>query len=514
MADGVSSLGLEAASGAYSKYSGTVTNTSSEDDTTYMDFDSYLKLLVSKMQNQDFNDPMSDSEVLQQMSSYSMLEGIKNMTAQSNISYATSLVGKAVTVNDGSSYDTGVVVSVVVENNTPYIIVNSGKYEVSAITDISDKDTYNTLSSLIGQQVDVKTAGADGAAATIRGEVTKVLIMNGSGYVVVDGKNLYPLSDVSLVKDGTSDTDKSESNEEGNSNGTTETTTQSVTVDPVLSSGYTTHSAALFEELMSTIDSISNNSTKTKTETSIIPDTSGYETVVTDFDIPDYAAGVFASQDEILYSLTANEPQVMALQSGNYDVPLNSSNANSVIASARDGRISGILTNNQAKDILENSNYETRYSARYGLEVKPVDGSAGISTSDCEPHRYEADKYPAEAALADSLGTRMFDIKWINNTAITSRIDTSNVIARSISGKEVTEIGYSGKGQLGEVVTFKDGTQRVEVILKNGTSSWHNTSGRYTLDQICDKNAAPGTLSDLTAVEKVIRHYAIKSDRA
>ena len=92
MADGVSSLGLEAASGAYSKYSGTVTNTSSEDDTTYMDFDSYLKLLVSKMQNQDFNDPMSDSEVLQQMSSYSMLEGIKNMTAQSNISYATSLV--------------------------------------------------------------------------------------------------------------------------------------------------------------------------------------------------------------------------------------------------------------------------------------------------------------------------------------------------------------------------------------------------------------------------------------
>ena len=114
MADGVSGLGLEAASGAYSKYSGTVTNTSSEDDTTYMDFDSYLKLLVSQMQNQDFNDPMSDSEVLQQMSSYSMLEGIKNMTAQTNISYATSLVGKAVTVNDGSSYDTGVVVSVVV----------------------------------------------------------------------------------------------------------------------------------------------------------------------------------------------------------------------------------------------------------------------------------------------------------------------------------------------------------------------------------------------------------------
>ena len=48
--------------------------------------------------------------------SMDMLEGIKNMTQQSNISYASSLVGKAVTVSDNGTYDTGLVDSVVVES--------------------------------------------------------------------------------------------------------------------------------------------------------------------------------------------------------------------------------------------------------------------------------------------------------------------------------------------------------------------------------------------------------------
>ena len=85
--------------GVYSKYSNTYVNTAagdSDESNSYMNFDSYLKLLVSQMQNQDFNDPMKDSEVLNQMAQYSMLEGIKNMTQQNNISYSTSLVGKIV----------------------------------------------------------------------------------------------------------------------------------------------------------------------------------------------------------------------------------------------------------------------------------------------------------------------------------------------------------------------------------------------------------------------------------
>ncbi len=134
---------------------------------------------------------------------------------------------------------------------------------------------------------------------------------------------------------------------------------------------------------------------------------------------------------------------------------------------------------------------------------------AGVSTSDCVPHRISVEDYPEEAALADRLGTRMYDIRFINNRAITSRIKTDEIIGHSSSGKPVTEIGYSGVGQLGEVITFADGTQRVEILMRNGHSGWLTTSGRLTLDEICTRNGAPGSLTGkLTPEESAIRHYS------
>jgi flagellar basal-body rod modification protein FlgD len=568
MADSVSGLSLDSITGAYSKYSNTTTDTSSGDSvSSYMDFESYLKVLAAQMSNQDFNDPMSDSEMLQQMASYSMLEGIQNMTNQSNISYAASLVGKAITVNNGGTYDTGIVDSVVVDNNTPYLIINGDSYEVDNITNIADSDTYNKLSLLVGYNVDVNGGEKSG-------QVTNVLIIGGEGYVVLDGSSMYSLSDISLSQNqgtsaasaSTSASTSTDSTDEENTDaeaiaeaeaisntddGITasddETSVDSQAVSASLSSdessiavysnvtdslatmsagGYKAQSQALFDELMSTIDSISGTETETETETSVIPDLSGYETVTVSYiKTPDYAAGVYANNDEILETLSSSVAESTylssnsassssasssgshSLRSGDYDITLTTSNLDSVAASTRDGRVSSILTNDEVRDVLEDDTYNTRYSTRYGLEVQS-DTKPGISTSDCEAHRLNADEYPAEAALADSLGTRMYDIKYINNTAITSRIDTSTVIGTTMSGREITEIGYSGVGKLGEVVTFKDGTQRVEILLDNGNSCWFNTSGNYTLDEICDFSAAPGSLSDLTPFEVAIRNYA------
>ena len=103
----------------------------------------------------------------------------------------------------------------------------------------------------------------------------------------------------------------------------------------------------------------------------------------------------------------------------------------------------------------------------------------------------------------------MYDIRFIHNTAITSRIKTDEIIGHTSSGKAITEIGYSGVGQLGEVVTFADGTQRVEILLKSGKSAWMMTSGNFTLDEICTREWAPGSLTGkLTPIEQAIRHYS------
>ena len=560
MANSLVNLSIDSTGGAYSKYSNKVVDTTKGDEaTSYMDFDSYLKVLATQMSNQDFNDPMSDTDMLQQMSSYSMLEGIKNMTSQANISYATNLVGKAVTVNDGHDYDTGIVESVVVSDGTPYLVVNGGKYEVSTVSNVTSSDIYNLISKLIGQEVNIHGSSEDEIAAS--GKVTNILVLDGNAYVIVDGKDKYPLKDVSLKNSGKTDedgTDKTEGTDGSNtekgeeSTGASESTSDSTTTaDTTVTqtetmASYMAQSDALFSELMSTIDSISGTETKSVSViNNLKPNLDGYETVtVTKLDIPNYAAAYLAQYEDLqdlilpnttyanpnddvtstnliagtqnagyntLYADTSSNTSSTAassntaatLTAGRYDIPLTTSNLFAVANASRTGQLTPTLSNAQVYSIISSGSYSTRYSEKYGLEAYS-DSKPGISNSDCEPHRLDADKYPEQAALADALGTRMYDIKFINNRAITSRIDTSRVIGKTISGREISEIGYCGVGRLGEVVTFKDGKQRVEIMFDNGNSGWLETSGKYTIDQIINQQVG----DDVTPFEVAIAYYA------
>lgn len=564
MANSLGNLSIDSTGGAYSKYSNKVVDTTKGDEaTSYMDFDSYLKVLATQMSNQDFNDPMSDTDMLQQMSSYSMLEGIKNMTSQANISYATNLVGKAVTVNDGHDYDTGIVESVVVSDGTPYLVVNGGKYEVSTVSNVTSSDIYNLLSKLIGQEVNIHGSSEDEVLAS--GKVTNVLVLDGNAYVIVDGKDKYPLKDVSLKNsenkdengtDKTEGTDGSSNTEKDGENtnapeGTTTTTDSTVTQAETMAS-YMAQSDALFSELMSTIDSISGTETKSVSViNNLKPNLDGYETVtVTKLDIPNYAAAYLAQYEDLkdlilpnttyanpnddvtstnliagtqnssyntLYNNTSSDNTTVpasanstntataaaTLTAGRYDIPLTTSNLYAVANAARTGQLTPTLSNAQVYEMISTGSYSTRYSQKYGLEAYS-DSKPGISNADCAPHRLDADKYPEQAALADALGTRMYDIKFINNRAITSRIDTSRVIGKTISGREISEIGYCGVGRLGEVVTFRDGKQRVEIMFDNGNSGWLETSGKYTIDQIIKQEVG----NDVTPFEISIAYYA------
>lgn len=531
MANSVDNLTLDPLKNAYSKYSNkTVDLTKGDETTSYLDFDSYLKVLATQMSNQDFNDPMSDSEMLQQMASYSMLEGIKNMTSQSNISYASSLVGKAVTVNDGNDLDTGIVESVIVEDGKPYLMVNGFKYDASTVSNITSPEIYNLLSQLINREVNVHGDTEDEIIAS--GKVTNVLMIDGNAYVIVDNKNRYSLKDISLkeVEEGTDkDTESGADKEEETPEEDTETVQTSVVSQEVAARSYMSQSQAVFSELMGMLDSVSGADTTTQSvanSTAAPSPIDGYAEVK--LDVPDYAAGFYAAYEQLPDVLTssgvmADDDTVTssvtlgasntsaaktvtantALRSGPYDIPLNASNINRIAASSRTGNLSPYLSNSQVYGIIMLGEYSTRYNDRYGLEVYS-DSKPGISTSDCVPHRLNPEAYPEETALADALGTRMYDVRFIHNTAITSRINTSTVIGKTISGREITEIGYCGKGRLGEVVTFKDGKQRVEILFDNGNSGWLETSGKYTIDQIINDEVG----GDVTAYEHSIAFYA------
>lgn len=535
----------------------------------YLDFDSYLKLLVAQMSNQDFNNPMDDSEVLAQMAQYSMLEGIKNMTLQSSISYASSLVGKTVTVCDKEQYLTGVVDSISIDKNKAYLVIDGNKIEASKVTDIVDPKKYSDLEKLIGQtaviEVDEET--------TIKGEITHVLFMKGEGYVAVNGK-AYKLSDVTQIIEAGSDgeitekptyeevkgkigskvkvydiqgsddksfigtitdvqlkddviyvevdgdkayplskvdiIDDAEDDKKEESDDSGELLTETSEVDTSLS--YSAKSQALVDILMRELDRVDGVDGVSKTNAA--SKVSGETTDMTDEDVkyvlqtaylkvPDYSAAFYGDND----ILTTYELDDVDTTYGKGDVTYTmSSRVTDKVNSATNSSVSGSSASTVSSKV--NSYSSNTLSGVYGT-AQGVTTKPGISTGDCVPHRISAEDYPEEAALADRLGTRMYDIRYINNHAITTRIRTGTVIGRTQSGRGITEIGYSGEGQLGEVVTFADGTQRVEILLKNGHSAWLETSGRYTLDEICTKTGAAGSLTGkLTGAESAIRHYS------
>lgn len=463
--------------GVYSKYSNTYVNTAagdSDESNSYMNFDSYLKLLVSQMQNQDFNDPMKDSEVLNQMAQYSMLEGIKNMTQQNNISYSTSLVGKIVTVTDGYDYYTGKVESVTVTNGEPKLMIDGKAYDSSTVSDIVADDVYKDLYSMVGSSVKITLTGETA-------KVTDVIFLSGESYVVLNGKDAVPASAVEVIEEAEkangSDENVTVVTDEVNSDNTaSEPAEENITVVTAEAASYEAKSQSLIDSFMKELDAIDSENTVSETaETQAITDEYVLETA--ELNVPDYAAGIFADGSYLTGTVSLTN-------------------------------VDNTYSNGKVTASEPNLDPETAERTEDG-KLKGVTTKPGVSEGGCVPHRISVEDYPEEAALADKLGTRMYDIRYIYNTAITSRIKTDEIIGHTSGGKAITEIGYSGVGQLGEVVTFADGTQRVEILLKSGKSAWMMTSGNYTLDEICTRVIDPGSLTGkLTPMESAIRHYS------
>lgn len=490
----------------YSKYSTNEinTNVTDSDSSSYLDFEGYLKLLTSQMSNQDFNNAMSDSEFIQQMASYSMMEAISQLTQQNAVTYASSLIGKAVTVQTGTGApDTGIVESVTVTSDGCKVLVNGSLYATDGITDVVDGAVYTQLRSFVGQTVEVK----DGDN-TITGKVTGIIIKGGSGYVTLDNKFSYDMSAITQVIKPEEDEDSEESTENGENVSETQasdsTQEADVSENPAGAvnkgdvSGTLYASEASYNALMKMLDDTSDDDTspvdaelKTARVNSRLGDMSRY--ISANVDIQAASSGLSSDRVPAPY---------YAGNTSSYDTyetkPAMTQNTTSYPAQSRNssydrGETSGVVS-------VSDSNAESTSLEQYSSETPYMDMPSSS--------RKYADQYPVEAAFADSVGTKMVDIRFIGNTKINSRIDTSSVLGYTASGRAFTDIGWCGKGRLGEVVTFADGRQRVEIIGPTEVSYLY-TTGKYTLDQICDYTIVDGSLQGkLDPFETAIRHYA------
>ena len=73
-------------------------HTTSRKNNTELDMMDFLQLMIVQLQNQTIDDAMDTSEMMNQMVQMQMISAISNMTETNVMSYASSLVGKVVTI--------------------------------------------------------------------------------------------------------------------------------------------------------------------------------------------------------------------------------------------------------------------------------------------------------------------------------------------------------------------------------------------------------------------------------
>lgn len=524
------------------------------DQQSYLDFDSYLQLLASQMSNQDFNDPMSDSEFLSQMASYSMMEAIGTMNQQSQISYATSLVGKAVTVNDNGTVDTGVVESVIIGDDKYYLLVNGQKYTTDQVSDVVDTDVYKQLSTFIGQECTIE----DSKKGTVAGTISNIIVQGGKGYVVVNGE-IYSVSDVkSIGKKDDADNDKEDTDDKTDSTEGTETDTDNTTesnTDTASVNGYNASmnmpddgeevdmyyygydyndgsqgyifSDELFGDI-STNDVLNNLmkdlEAKSGAETSV--QSAGTVSYDSDEDeASDISSIQRAAAEDIVTFNAGNETDFSSIRvsmaAANGSIYNNDEEDEGILSQASVDEYNAYSNDNGStsetsgitQSIANAAPHRITNPVKFTSYPAGTDGYIYGSNKYFEENGISSDNrvfsadYPDEAAQANANNTKMLDIRYINNSRVNSEINTDTILGFTNKGKAFTDIGYSGKGMLGEVITWADGTQRVEIIQDSG-SSWFTTTGRYTLDQICDFSSSYDLGGKLTPFETVIRAAA------
>ena len=115
-----------------------------EEDSNVLGLDSFLKLMVTQLTNQDFMNPVDDTQFISQMAQFSTLQAMSEMSSNMKNNYVLSLVGQEVTcakfnVSGNLVKETGKVERVTLSDNEFALYVNGEKFTLSQIMELGKK---------------------------------------------------------------------------------------------------------------------------------------------------------------------------------------------------------------------------------------------------------------------------------------------------------------------------------------------------------------------------------------
>lgn len=116
--------------------------TTSSGTDSLSDVETFLQLLATELQNQDPTDPVSNTEYVSQLAQFNSLQQLASMNQTLSSYQAYALIGAEVsyTATDSSGNTvsgSGVVDSVITNDNTIYLSVDGSLVQLSSVTQVS-----------------------------------------------------------------------------------------------------------------------------------------------------------------------------------------------------------------------------------------------------------------------------------------------------------------------------------------------------------------------------------------
>lgn len=183
------------------------------DEKKAVSVDDFLTLMVAQLTNQDFMNPVDDTQYVTQLAQFATMQQMQELASYMKTGYVLSLIGQNVTaakftVAGDVKKETGPVEKVTLADNEYAVYVNGQKFKLEQIMEIhtgnsasdeivnSSKASY--LASLLGKSVSVRVENKDHVYEEISGVVSNISTKDGKYQLRIDDK-WYDLSQVSQV---------------------------------------------------------------------------------------------------------------------------------------------------------------------------------------------------------------------------------------------------------------------------------------------------------------------------
>lgn len=96
----------------------------------------FLELMVAQLKNQDFNNPVDDTQYMAQMAQFASLQATQDLSGFAQSSYAVTLVGKHVSAQKDGNMLEGVVTGIQRDGKQFMIQIGSQYVSIDQITGV------------------------------------------------------------------------------------------------------------------------------------------------------------------------------------------------------------------------------------------------------------------------------------------------------------------------------------------------------------------------------------------